>query len=757
MTTLVSPGVAVREIDLTTIIPAVSTTEGVIAGIFHWGPLEKRILVDSESDLVKKLGKPSNLNAETWYTGAGFLSYGNKLYVTRAGNTAGPTPTATVAVEEANTTVVLEANTTTGLGLAEGMYVISSSNSGISVGAYITNIVNSTAFEINTSTNALANTTNDEVQFVSNTLYSAVSNTGPVANLEYQTILNEDDFANKDGTFDADVLFVARYPGAMGNSLRVSVCGNSSGYHSSVNLASFGANVSFEVGVNSNTTTVNIVSSNGTAAAANATAIQALFNVTDNIEVGNNLIGYQYMKVTSLGTTVTDGANASFTISFEDQFKLSANHTFDSANTTTRAVPRYWEYFNLVDTSPGQSDYNLNFGNTSINSDEMHVVVVDDGGKFTGVPGTVLEVYRNVSRGTDSKTVDGASNHWRTVLNDASQYVYAVNDISTATSALSENLVSSTLDVGNYTFNLGKDGKDETNIELSVLLRAYDFYQSAEDVDISLVMQGKARSFTLANYLIDNIAEKRKDCVVFVSPQRGDVINNVGNEHDAIVNFRNNIRSTSYAMMDSGYKYIYDRYNDIYRWVPLNGDIAGLCVRTDMTNDAWWSPAGFNRGQIKNVIRLAYNPRQAHRDVLYKAGVNPVVTFPGEGTYLYGDKTLLAKPSAFDRINVRRLFIVLEKAISRASKYTLFEFNDAFTRSQFKNLVVPYLRDVQARRGIYDFYVVCDETNNTPEVIDRNEFIGDIYIKPARSINFITLNFIAVRTGVAFSEIVRNW
>jgi phage tail sheath protein FI len=206
--------------------------------------------------------------------------------------------------------------------------------------------------------------------------------------------------------------------------------------------------------------------------------------------------------------------------------------------------------------------------------------------------------------------------------------------------------------------------------------------------------------------------------------------------------------------MDSGYKYRYDKYNDMYRYVPLNGDIAGLMVRTDSTRDPWFSPAGFNRGQIKNIVKLAWNPDKANRDTLYKNGVNPVVTFPGQGTILYGDKTLLAKPSAFDRINVRRLFIVLEKAIATASKFTLFEYNDEFTRAQFRSLVEPFLRDVQGRRGIYDFRVVCDETNNTGEVIDRNEFVGDIYIKPARSINFIQLNFVAVRSGVEFSEVV---
>jgi len=220
------------------------------------------------------------------------------------------------------------------------------------------------------------------------------------------------------------------------------------------------------------------------------------------------------------------------------------------------------------------------------------------------------------------------------------------------------------------------------------------------------------------------------------------------------VSFRNNLRSTSYAVLDSGYKYQYDRYNDVNRYIPLCGDIAGLCVRTDETRDPWFSPAGFNRGQIKNILKLAYNPDKAQRDILYKNGINPVVTFPGQGTVLYGDKTLLSKPSAFDRINVRRLFIVLEKAIATSAKFSLFEFNDEFTRAQFRSLVEPYLRDIQGRRGIYDFKVVCDTTNNTGEVIDRNEFVGDIYIKPARSINFIQLNFIAVRTGVEFSEVI---
>ena len=281
----------------------------------------------------------------------------------------------------------------------------------------------------------------------------------------------------------------------------------------------------------------------------------------------------------------------------------------------------------------------------------------------------------------------------------------------------------------------------------------YAMFHSGEDIDVSLVLGADADQET-ALYLINDIAEYRKDCVVFLSPPKSAVLDNSGNEAADIIAFRNLLPSTSYAVMDSGWKYQYDKYNDIYRWVPLNGDVAGLCVRTDNLRDPWWSPAGYNRGFIQNVVRLAWNPRKAYRDVMYQSGINAVISEAGQGTLLYGDKTMLSKPSAFDRINVRRLFIVLEKAISTAAKYTLFEFNDQFTRAQFVNMVEPYLRDVMGRRGIYDFRVVCDATNNTPEVIDGNRFVGDIYIKPARSINFIQLNFIAVRTGVDFTEIV---
>jgi hypothetical protein len=389
----------------------------------------------------------------------------------------------------------------------------------------------------------------------------------------------------------------------------------------------------------------------------------------------------------------------------------------------------------------------------------VHIVVADEDGLFTGVPGSILEVYKGVSRATNAKTTDGATNYYVNVINDSSKYVRWANHRAGVASNTASNLASVDTVPLYASFHNGQDGDAEDAIPLGRVLAAYDLFASTDDVDVALVMTGKSRGGTngeqIANYLVDNIAEVRKDCIVLASPEKADVVNNNNlDEASDTVTFRNSLRSSSYLVIDSGYKYQYDKYNDVFRYVPLNGDIAGLCVRTDATRDPWFSPAGFNRGQIKNLVKLAYNPDKADRDLLYKNGINPVATFPGQGTVLFGDKTALSKPSAFDRINVRRLFIVLEKAIATAAKFSLFEFNDEFTRAQFVSLVEPFLRDVQGRRGIYDYRVVCDNTNNTGEVVDRNEFVGDIYIKPAKSINFIQLNFVAVRTGVAFDEIV---
>jgi len=406
----------------------------------------------------------------------------------------------------------------------------------------------------------------------------------------------------------------------------------------------------------------------------------------------------------------------------------------------------------LFNTAPGTSTQAALAGGSY---DEMHVVVMDTGGLFTGTKNTVLEVFSYLSKASDAKDSLGNSNYYKTKIFNNSQYIYAVDPVNYGSTVATwgQNSTTTFATLSNsYTFALA-NGTTAT-VQDSDLVTAYGLFTNAEAVNISLVMTGAA-SVTVQQYVIDNIANSRKDCVAFISPPSSAVINQSGNEAANITTWYTSLaRSTSYAVADSGWKYMFDKYNNVYRWIPLNADVAGLCVYTDSVRDPWWSPAGFNRGNLKNVVKLAWSPSKTYRDSLYALGINPVVTFPANGTVLYGDKTLQSKPSAFDRINVRRLFIVLEKTIAQASQYSLFEFNDSFTQSQFVSLVTPFLRDVMGRRGIQDFKVVCDSTNNTPAVVDANQFVGDIYIKPARSINFIQLNFVAVRTGVSFTEVI---
>jgi phage tail sheath protein FI len=562
-----SPGVNVSEIDLTTVVPSVSTTAGAFAGAFQWGPLNKRILVDSEITLNKRFYQPDSNTYSSFFTAASFLAYGNNLQVVRAAN--------------------------------------------------------------NTSFNADANTLAPNVQIANEDVF-------------------EFSYLHSDNQ-NAIGAFASRYPGQLGNSLTISV-----------------------------------------------------------LDAGGNFSGWQ-----------VNGSNVS-------------------------------SYFT---GAPGTSAQASAAG---ASNDEIHIIVTDSGGLFSGVKNTVLEVFPYLSKASDATDSLGNSNYYKNYIFNNSKYIYAVDPVdyantnSTWGKTMSGTAFTTVADAQTSTLS---DGTDAVPTDAD-LIKAYGLFANSEEVDISLVMTGAADT-TVQQYVIDNIATYRKDCVAFISPPYSAVVNQAGNETTQIQTWLNSLsRSTSYAVVDSGWKYMFDKYNNVYRWVPLNGDIAGLCVYTDTVRDAWWSPAGFNRGNLKNVVKLAWNPNKTQRDTIYSVGVNPVVSFPGQGTVLYGDKTLQSKPSAFDRINVRRLFIVLEKAISTASKFSLFEFNDGFTQAQFVSLVTPFLRDVKGRRGIYDFKVVCDSTNNTPQVVDSNQFVGDIYIKPARSINYIQLNFVAVRTGVDFTEIV---
>jgi phage tail sheath protein FI len=756
----VSPGVNVSEIDLTTVVPAVSSSVGALAGVFRWGPVDERTLVSSEIELVDRFGKPTNHNAETFFTGANFLSYGNALFVVRAANTtpAAAYVSSTTSLSSPNVTVTSTTN------LAAGMKVFGLTT--VPDGALITAVTNSTSIVLSVSANA-AETSTNAYYFSANATLSAIatsnsSNSIVVTNFATTSTVKNDDHYDTLTFSDSDLLYVARFPGELGNSLKVSVCDSVNAYSRSIDVQTNDANLasgSISATVGSNTLTVALANSaSGALTEANTqlNLVIAKLRVNDVIEVGNSSIGKQYLKITSVPSTM--GTNSSFANSTHRYFSVGVSDSYQlSTNYSSNTFTTYWEYFNSVDTAPSTSSYQANFGNASA-VDELHVVVSDEDGKISGTPGTILEVYEGLSRATDAKTSDGADNYYKNVINDSSRYIRWTNDRSGAGSNTSTNLTSPDTLPLYASFHNGQDGDNESDIPVGRILSGYDSFVT-EEVDISLLMTGKSRGGTngeqVANYLVDNIAEVRKDCIVVASPEKSDVVNNANmDEALDVVAFRNSCRSSSYLVIDSGYKYQYDKYSDVFRWIPLNGDIAGLCVRTDATRDPWFSPAGFNRGQIKNIIKLAFNPDKAERDVLYKNGVNPVVSFPGQGTVLFGDKTALAKPSAFDRINVRRLFIVLEKAISTAAKFSLFEFNDEFTRAQFVSLVEPFLRDVQGRRGIIDYRVVCDTTNNTGEVIDRNEFVGDIYIKPAKSINFIQLNFVAVRTGVSFEEVV---
>jgi hypothetical protein len=624
-----SAGVSVSEVDLTTVIPATSTSTGAFAGEFSWGPVNEVITISDETRLADRFGPPTSSNYEYWFSAANFLAYSNSLRVVRA----------------ANTTSSLNAT-------ANGTGVL---------------IENNSDYELNH--------------------YTATAASGPMA---------------------------AKWPGTRGNSLKISMCPSSTAF-------------------SSNLTALNAVTCNATS--SGATTINVTGTPTTGLVPGDLIsydAGVSYVRVLSVAAT-----------------SIGIDTAVGAAGIVAgTAILRKWEYADQFGIAPGTSDYATN--NNSLN-DELHIIVIDEDGKFTGTANTVVEKWGFVSKASDAKSPDGSSSYYKNVINDKSRYVWWTGHQPGGTNwGNTASGITFTAITNNFTASLSS-GTDAT-LSNGDVINAYSKFNNPDSVDVGLVISGPANQAIVTSLI--TLVENRGDCVLFISPEKSDVVDNAGDEVVDIVAYRNVLPSTSYAVMDSGWKYQYDKYNDLYRWVPLNGDIAGLCARTDLERDPWYSPGGFSRGQIRNNIKLSWNPTQTERDDLYVKGVNPVVTFAGEGTILFGDKTLLEKPSAFDRINVRRLFIALEKTISRAARSSLFEFNDQFTRAQFVSIVEPYLRDVRGRRGITDYRVVCDESNNTAEIIDKNEFVGDIYIKPARSVNFIQLNFVAVRTGVSFEEIV---
>jgi phage tail sheath protein FI len=510
--------------------------------------------------------------------------------------------------------------------------------------------------------------------------------------------------------------------------------------------------------------------------ASSISDVVSFFTAANFLSYGNNLQIVRAASTSQYNASAAANTANTIQIANEDVYEASYLNS-DNGNKYGPFVARYlgtignslqvavcsnsntfstWPYKNYFTSAPGTSPYAAAVGGSD---DELHIAVIDSKGFFTGTANTVVETYPFLSKASDA-TLNGESNYYRQVIFNNSKYIYVMDPVDHANTSSGTFVDDWDQPAANIAFAVTTNqlitlsgGRDSVLADAD-LTNGWDLFKNKETVDISLAITGDA-NVVVQQHVIDSIVNSRMDCVAFISPLKANVVNAAGSESTNITTWLTSLaRSSSYVVADSGWKYQYDKYNNTYRWIPLNADIAGLCVYTDTIRDPWFSPAGFNRGAIKNCVKLAWNPSKTYRDALYNAGVNPVVSFPGQGTVLFGDKTLQAKPSAFDRINVRRLFIVLEKAISTAAQYSLFELNDEFTRAQFVALVTPFLRDIQGRRGITDFKVVCDTTNNTGQVIDTNRFVGDIYIKPARSINYIQLNFVAVATGVDFTTVV---
>ena len=752
-----SPGVTVIEKDFSSIIPAVSTSAGATAGVFSWGPVAEPTTVTSEDVLVERFGKPNDSNFKSFFTAANFLSYTNNLIVNRI-DTGGIRNAVVSAGGEVldvtftapgsgfkvghNTTVSFSAPQTAGGTTATGTVVlsggavvgfnISSGGSGYTTAPAI--VISAPDVEGGQQALATATIANGVVTAI--TLVSGHEGSGyliaPSVTIESAPAGG----TNAQATANVATSVISK----------INITNGGSGYTSAP--------------------TVTITASNqGTVGSVVLpTGLTAVLSANTGVKINNtaeyvaNFRDYQQSVYGMFAAKYPGSLGNGIQVILVD----NAVYTWASSNTSNPTAKL------ILNSFPGAPGTSTQASRKNIANDELHVLVLDSvRGTWSGTPGSVLEKYTYLSKLKGITRSDGTNLYFRDAINSGSKYLWVLNTPSSVQINDPQN-VDWNMNIDNIAAGTNlrdlkstaqvltlSGGLDDYNASAGEIEAAFMQFTNADLYDISLIAAGDV-SVETANKLIGDLAEVRRDCVVFVSPRNEDgtpIIASGDAGVQAIRSFKSTLTNSTYAVLDSGWKYQYDRYNDTYRWVPLNGDMAGLCARTDYTADPWFSPGGFTRGQVKNVVKLGFNPGQVERDNLYKESVNPVVTFPGQGTVLFGDKTFTSKPSAFDRINVRRLFIVLEKAIATAAKYQLFEFNDDFTRAQFRNLVEPFLRNVQGRRGIVDFRVKCDATNNTGEVIDRNEFVASLFIKPNRSINFITLNFVAARSSVSFDEI----
>ena len=734
MSFLVSPGVQVKEIDLTNVVPSVDTTIGAIAGPFEKGPVSSVTLVGSEAELLKNFGKPNASNFEFWFTASNFLKYSNALKVVRP-------ESAIVNAGEASGVLVRDTD------------------------HYITDFYSTTGDG--------QSTTNDWLARDAGTLGNSIGVELCPSPEAYEQDLGVKNLVNGAGAVgdttitvdDADESGFAFQVGDMikfhtNNS--VTATSNGAITTASINLTVDGNSGTIAVGHRVIGSGINEVVTVKTVTSQTALILDKPITIANDIDMAFS--PYASVEAGDTQYEVTAINSEVLSIRLKDDPDSGGLQTIIPDNSY---ITRRWRWSDLFDSAPRQSEFNRVNGRGT--GDEVHIVIFDTTGDITGsdvnVAGqrgnSVIETYANLSKNPSAKGPQGNSIYYPTILFNQSEFVLWGDHIAAGTNWGTDTTSAYTEIIPITTVSL-TGGTDDYAVTSGELELAYDKFLDADLEDVNLVLGGPSSAVTDTAAgqdthvtMITSLVEGRKDCVGFVSPYRAATVGiaNSTTQTENVVEAFELCPSSSYMVFDSGYKYIYDKYNDVYRFVPMNGDTAGLCAATDGVADPWFSPAGFNRGNVRGAIKLSYNPSQGERDQLYRFRVNPVVNFPGQGVVLFGDKTALTKPSAFDRINVRRLFLVLEKAIATAAKFQLFEFNDEFTRAQFRNLVEPFLRDVQGRRGITDFSVVADGTNNTGEVIDRNEFIGDIFVKPNRAINFITLNFIATRTGVEFSEV----
>ena len=792
---LVSPGVNVREVDLTIGgITASNEQVGAIAGPFSKGPVNVPYLIENENELLKTFGKPisSDSQYEYWMSASSYLSYGGILRVIRTDGTTLNNSNAGVSV--ASTTVKIKSyeDYINDYSTADSWYYAAKNPGSWANNLKVCVIDASADQRIAIGTFGLA--VGYGITAGISTTFASIGVTGITTGYLRGII-------TKVGDQFVDVKVTDRFDNTTGSSSLVSYSQNSLNSFSSSSSDVFIKNssgiatsietVRFYGSVSAGSTVINPASLTSTLPSTGVVVGNLIQTLTAGIVNTTSVAGFGTTSVNgALQTTILIAAGASG-VGTNVQFVVSNPATaYDFANTpNTPVVVSDWYneqtlgltnstvYWKSIAEKPNTSQYASE--RNSLN-DEIHIAVVDDTGTVTGIAGNILEKFTFLSKSLDGKISPSESVYYKDYIANNSEYIFAGAATTGSATGFTGTTVYTSSSVGNWgqnaqgvkfsgagnvTYNLsgGVDYSSTNGMSatLSNIISSYDILSNPAEYQVNFLINGPSGGASIyesqakANKLIA-IAEQRKDCVAVISPHRSGVVNitNTETQTNNIINFFDPITSSSYAVFDSGYKYMFDRFNNTFRYIPCNADVAGLMARTSINQYPWFSPAGASRGAINGAVKLAYNPSKAQRDILYPKRINPIIFSPGAGIILFGDKTALSYVSAFDRINVRRLFLTIESSIERAARAQLFEFNDIITRSNFINIVEPYLRDVKSKRGITDFLVICDETNNTPDIIDANQFRADIFVKPARSINFIGLTFVATRTGVSFEEVV---